>query len=93
MTKSLKTITVAELIDLLQNEDPDMPVVFSANYGDYHRTEQALPLRGNVERVEVTPSAYSNSGFAVVGSDYEQDYDEQTGEPVEPSGPFYLVIK
>ena len=61
----MKTITVRALIEKLYNEDPDALVIFSANYGDRARTEQALPIRGTVEEVFLTESGYSDSGFAV----------------------------
>jgi len=68
MAKALNTLTVAELIELLQDQDPDAQVIFSTDYGDYHHTQQALGLRGRVEEVTVSESAYSNSGFQVVGA-------------------------
>lgn len=70
----MRTITVAELIECLQNEDPDARVIFAADYGDYHHTEQALPLRGEIDTVTIEKSAYSNSGFAIAECD-EDDAD------------------
>ena len=87
MTKTtLRTITVAELIELLQDQDPDARVIFSANYGDYHRTEQALPLRGECEEVSISETAYSNSGFAIADPD-EDDEDEG------PDAETFVVIR
>jgi hypothetical protein len=81
----LRTLTVRELIDRLSGEDPDMPVIFTADYGDYHHTPQALRIRGNIEEVQIAESGYSTSGFAVV----EADDAEEDG--VE--SPTYLVIR
>lgn len=71
----LRTITVADLIELLQHEDPDMPVVFASNYGDISHTEQAHALRGRVEEVVLVASAYSDSGYAVADADDEAQDD------------------
>ena len=89
--KNLKTITVAELMDLLADQDPDARVVFSTNYGDYHRTSQALPLRGDVEEVQVKETGYSNSGFAVVEVE-DDDYDED-GDRKAPEGETFLLLR
>lgn len=78
--EKLKTITVAKLIELLQDQDPDAKVVFSTNYGDYSRTEQALPLKGEIDTVCVEKSAYSNSGFAVAENDgYDRNEPDEDG--------------
>ncbi len=66
---AFKTMTVAQLIDLLEGERQDAKVIFSTNYGDYSRTMQALPLRGECDEVMIEKSAYSNSGFAVAEND------------------------
>ena len=68
----LKTITVAELIAILQDEDPDARVIFSTDYGDHCHTQQALPLRGRTCEVLVRESGYSTSGFALVDEDCER---------------------
>lgn len=71
--RSFKTITVEQLIDLLEDEDPTALVVFAADYGDYHHTEQALPIRGEIEPVCIEKSAYSNSGFAIAEDDRDAE--------------------
>lgn len=73
MASTLRTITVAELIKRLEGEDPEARVIFSTNYGDFSRTEQALPLRGNFDEVTIEKSAYSNSGFAVASDDEDEE--------------------
>lgn len=85
-----RTITVAHLITLLEGESPDAHVIFSTNYGDYSRTEQALPLRGEFDTVTIEKSAYSNSGFAVTSANDEED------EECKPEGDrhgSFLVIR
>lgn len=82
-----KTLTVAELIELLEGESPDARVIFATDYGDYHHTLQALPLRGELETVTVEKSAYSNSGFAIAEPD-EDDDDED-----DDSDETFLVIR
>lgn len=83
MAKNLRSITVEELIALLQDQDPEARVIFSTDYGDHCHTEQALPLRGEVDTVTVTESAYSNSGFMIA------EADEGDGREYEP----FLVIR
>lgn len=77
-------ITVGELKALLEDEDQDAIVVFTTDYGDYHHTEQALPLKGEVEsyddaRLVVKKSGYSNSGFEF-REDEDADDDSEEGE-------------
>ncbi len=80
---ALKTITVGELIDLLQDQDRDARVVFTADYGDHSHTEQALGIRGEVEATEITQTAYSSSGYALG----EPESDDETGDET------YVVIR
>jgi hypothetical protein len=82
MATRLKTITVAELKDLLEDYPDDMPVVFTADYGDRSHTEQALPVKGELDTVTITQTAYSTSGWAV--GEPETDDDDQST---------YLVIR
>lgn len=77
---TLKTLTVAQLIDLLQDQDPDARVLFSTCYGDYGRTQQALPLKGQFDEVTIERSAYSNSGFAVAELDEEEEECKREGD-------------
>lgn len=77
-------LTVGQLRAALKHLDQDAPVFFTCNYGDYHRTEQALPLCDPEEytREDLESSAYSHSGLAVVDSD---DLDERHEDPEEES--------
>lgn len=105
-SRPFRTLTVAALRDLLDGEDPDALVVFSADYGDYHHTEQALTLRGHVEEREVEESAYSHSGFAL--REHEDDFpgakvsdavssssggEEEDGEDGEEEAVRVIVIR
>lgn len=87
MAKTLRTITVGQLQDLLADEDRDLPVIFSTDYGDRGRTAQALPLRGETEEVLIEESGYSNSGYAIKTDD--EDDDPESGEGYET----YLLVK
>lgn len=84
MPRDFRSITVAELIALLQDEDPDDVVIFSTDYGDHSHTLQALPLRGTAEVVTITKSAYSNSGYQIAEPD-EDDLDQD-------EAPRYLLV-
>ena len=75
--KKLNSITVAELIELLQDQDPEAAVCFSSDYGDHCHTQQVLTLRGEAEMQKVYESAYSDSGFAVVKDDEDDDGTEE----------------
>jgi hypothetical protein len=83
----LRTMTVRDLIARLEGEDPDMPVIFTADYGDYHHTAQALRIRGEIDEVQITESGYSASGYALV----ERDADHDDPDEIEPAT--YLVIR
>ena len=72
----MRTITVGELRELLEDRDADELVIFSTGYGDYHNTPQALPLKGELEEVTIVESGYSNSGFAIASERDEDDVDD-----------------
>jgi hypothetical protein len=88
----MKTITVAQLRDLLDGQPDDMEVIFTTDYGDYSRTPQALALRGEVDTVTIEKSAYSNSGFAIQDSDAVYDDDGNLVDANDDYFP-YLVIR
>ena len=72
--------TVGQLIRELQSFDQDALVLFGCNYGDYHRTEQTLPV-GDVDCFEAKQfqtSAYSQSGVAFEEAD---DFDDENWCP------------
>lgn len=66
------TLTVRELIDVLENCEPDAPVFMTASYGDRSRTTQALEILDAVEIDDtwIEDSAYSDSGMSVVDEEY-----------------------
>lgn len=68
---------VAELIEMLQSENPDAEVHFSYNYGDHWRT-QVAPTVDRVNEQVVTHSAYHSMDKVV--EDEEDCYDEDTGD-------------
>ena len=76
--KTLRTMTVGEVRDLLADYDDSMKVVFAADYGDHSHTMQALAV-GSADLGHVTETAYSNSGFAVL----DEDSDEAFGHDGE----------
>jgi hypothetical protein len=69
MPRKFESITVAQLIEVLQAESPDAIVAFSSNYGDICNTIQLHRINGEVQREVVCESGYSNSGFAVETDD------------------------
>ncbi len=85
MANEFRTITVSDLIKRLEGEDPDAPVIFTADYGDIQHTAQALRIRGNIDEVQIAESGYSHSGFAIV------DLDDAEEDGID--GPTYLVIR
>ena len=70
--------TVRQLIEVLQGLDQDARILFTCNYGDYHRTQQALPITEveEYQSTDLTDSGYSQSGIAFTG--------DQDAEPDEP---------
>lgn len=83
----MRTITVRELRQALEDVDQDAFVVFTSDYGDRSRTAQALPLRGEVEETLLVKSAYSTSGFALAESDEDADED------IDATGNRFIVIR
>lgn len=60
-----RTLTVRQLIERLEGEDPEAKVVFVSNYGDHARTQQAHFLEGRLDYAQLEESAYSESGYAL----------------------------
>jgi hypothetical protein len=86
MNRRLRSITVAELIELLQGESPDSQVIFSTDYGDRCHTPQALPIEGMLELVTIRESAYSTSRYAIAEPDGDEPDDSAAND-------MYLVIR
>ena len=87
---ALQTLTVKELIEVLENEDPEMPVVFASDYGDIGHTQQVHGIDGEIEEEPIHESAYSHTGWAVPNHDRErpEDADEE-----EDDAPRVLVLR
>ena len=73
-----RALTVSDLIEQLQEMPEDAIPLFVCDYGDYHHTQQALPVMAvaALESLEtVVESAYSQSGLAINSAD-EEDEEE-----------------
>jgi hypothetical protein len=66
---------VHELIELLQDQDPDLEVHFSYNYGDHWRTEVA-PVVDTVDVANVTYSDYHEMHRLVDDNEDDECEDE-----------------
>jgi hypothetical protein len=89
-----RALTVAELIEALQDFSPDARVVFESDYGDYGHSMQALLVKriDEVEYRDFAKSRYSASGLVITEGlededDGEVDLDEDVaadvgGDPV-----------
>lgn len=49
----LRTLTVRQLMEVLENEEPTTKVIVTCDYGDHSHTDQALPLTGDLEYVYI----------------------------------------
>lgn len=65
--KLRNALTVRDLIVMLEDMPSDAPVLFACDYGDYHHTQQALPIVTAVQlrMGNLSESAYSRSGIAL----------------------------
>jgi len=63
--RQFNTITAGELIEILQEIDPEAKVVFASDYGDHCRTQQVHRINGDINAKHTYESAYSDSGRAV----------------------------
>ena len=79
--KLSRAITVAELIELLQDQPPEARVAFSSDYGDHCHTRQIHLIEGECEEREVRESAYSDSGLAETREDGEDSEEEEDERP------------
>ena len=75
-TRLQNAMTVADLIEELKQMDQDARVLFACDYGDYHHTQQALPVENIDEHNEndLVESSYSQSRIALVDGDDAQEY-------------------
>jgi len=77
-----RTHTVRSLIEALEGFDPDARVLLVSDYGDYHHTQQALPIDEIIDCSSnvLHESAYSYSSVAVSSDDPEDVEDDD--EPI-----------
>jgi len=71
------TLTITELIDELKDirrNFGDIDVWSSSNYGDYHNTEQLVPIAEVVTCIPIK-EAYSRSGLGMPSQRDEEDED------------------
>lgn len=81
---ALRTTTVLQLKNLLDDYDDDQLVAFSSDYGDRTHTEQVLPIEGHADLKLVGESGHSESGYAVVDEpDAEERELDDFQEPQE----------
>lgn len=81
-TVEFNGMTVADLICELEGCNPDAKVLFVCDYGDYHHTQQALPVNeiSTMPMSALVESAYSQSRIACVEDDEEKQFFCQTCE-------------
>jgi hypothetical protein len=82
MKDRFQTTTAGMLIEELKNLDPDTPVAFASDYGDYTHTMQVHEIKGRLEKVLLERSGYSRSGFAI-NEDFEPQRDTDEPDPAE----------
>jgi hypothetical protein len=75
---NFKSITVAELKELLEGQEDDALVTFASDYGDHCHTQQVHRLRGEIDEVVIRETAYSDSRYAVNERADEDDEDDET---------------
>jgi hypothetical protein len=68
-------LTVGQLREALDELDADAPVLLVCDYGDYHHTQQAIPIQSLevLTSDNIYESAYSHSGLAL--GDQDEDYE------------------
>ena len=79
MPRTIKSLTVKQLIERLTDLPPDALVVLTSDYGDHCHTEQALAVE-DVEELTIREGAYSSSGWIVPEID-DEDEDDEDDEP------------
>lgn len=93
-------MTVAQLIEALQRCPSKAVVCFRSGYGDYHDTQQALPIE-DIEEItsnHMEESGYSYSGISlkmkdgeIVTSTEDDEYDDDD-EKIVDDDPYDVVI-
>jgi len=82
--------TVRNLRQALEGLPDDAPVLFVCDYGDYHHTQQALPVGELLEvyTSDLGETAYSNSGICLLEDREPQD---EPAEEEEDAGPVLIL--
>ena len=85
--------TAGQLIEMLEDADPDARVFFVCSYGDYHNTQQALPASEVLEHESdvLHESAYSQSGIAYTDPDADPEPDEDEDEDENETIPIVII--
>jgi len=73
-------MNVKELIEQLQDMNPEAEVHFAYNYGDHWRTEVA-PSVGRVDTGAVVYSEYHRMD-KILDADGDCEFDDETGEEI-----------
>jgi len=81
---------VKELIEMLQDMNPESDVHFAYNYGDHWRTEVAPKL----SRVDVGAVVYSDYHRMdkLMEEQYDVEFDEETGEEIRDETLRHVVV-
>ena len=86
----LHSMSIADLIETLREAGDaygfETQVVVTADYGDICHTQQALPLTGRAELLDIEESGYSHSGWAISQDQEEEPEDdemEDSGDPLD----------
>lgn len=86
--RSFSSITLGELKELIdsavEEHGADMPAVFTADYGDYTHTMQALTINDTVEIACMEESAYSRSEYSISENEPEDEDDGPDRRVIDP---------
>lgn len=79
-----RSMTAGQLRKAMEGLDQDARVFFVCDYGDYHHTQQALPVEDmlDAEMGHLGTTAYSQSGLCVRGDEGDENGDDSL--PVVP---------
>ena len=88
-----QSYTVRNLLEELETLDPEARVLFACNYGDYHSTQQVLPIAEITEHESdvLHESGYSQSGIAFTDIDAEPDDAESNDDEDQETFPIVIL--
>jgi hypothetical protein len=91
----VSSITPRELRELLKDYEgtdlDEVPIVFAYNYGDYSGTP-AVGFIGEIEEHRLVESAYSQTGWAVMIADEEDEEEGDDENDADDKTPKVLVL-